>query len=147
MPLPRHGRYHLTHEAILVRAMHLRHDRIAAFQLPQSKAAIIFWIWQTPNARVQCLETLSAFRSIPLRFNVLSVQSGSPVHIICAPIFERTQMSDLSFVPSAARLLLDNMIENATKDSTQVRRSLFVGVTSQEAVIGAVVADSRVQML
>jgi hypothetical protein len=56
-------------------------------------------------------------------------------------------MSDLSFALSVVRLLLDNMIENATKDSTQVRRSLSVEVTSQEAAIGAVVADSRVQML
>ena len=147
MPLPRHVRYHLTHEAILVRAMHLRHDQIVAFQLPQSKAAIIFWIWQTPNARVQYLGTLSAFRSIPLRSNAPSVQSGSPAHITCAPISERTQMSDLSFVPSVARLSLDNMIENATKDFIRVKRSSSVGVTSQGAVIGDVVAVSRVQML
>lgn len=72
---------------------------------------------------------LSAFKSILLRSSAHSALSGLPGLTISVLTFVRILTSALSSVQCVVKHLLDNMIENATKDYTPEKRSLYVRET------------------
>lgn len=127
--------------------MHPRHDLTDVSQHLPSIAGTTSWIWLIPSDPGLCLENRSVFRNTLRRSSARYVRNGSPAHTTCGLIFGLTPTNVRSSVQCVAKRLPDNTTENGTRGFTRAKRSLFVEVSCQEVVIGAVGVGLLVQML